>query len=144
ALIVTSDKDLAQLVTERVSLLDTMRQRRMDPAGVVEKFGVPPERIVEYLALMGDSSDNIPGVPLWGKKTAATWLNHYGDLGAIHARVDRSKGKAGENLRDHLGQLETARPLTTLRTGVPPPLALEALAPKPPDTVRLAEIYREL
>ncbi|MDN5873587.1 MAG: DNA polymerase I, partial [Sinobacteraceae bacterium] len=144
ALIVTSDKDLAQLVTERVNLLDTMKQRRMDPAGVVEKFGVPATRIIEYLALMGDSSDNIPGVPLWGKKTAAKWLNHYGDLDAILVHADDIKGKAGQNLRDNLEQLAMARELATIRTDVPLPLQLDALAPQQPDTERLAEIYREL
>ncbi len=141
-LIVTSDKDMAQLVTPRVHLLDTMKNRRLDPAGVVEKWGVPPERIIEYLALVGDTSDNIPGVPLVGPKTAAKWLNEYGTLDALIARADEVKGKAGENLRASLGQIPMAKDLATIRCDVALPMTLDALVPSPPDRERLLGLYR--
>jgi len=141
-LIVTSDKDMAQLVTPRVHLLDTMKNRRLDPAGVVEKWGVPPERIIEYLALVGDTSDNIPGVPLVGPKTAAKWLNEYGDLERLIARADEIKGKAGENLRASLGQIPMAKDLATIRCDVELPMSLDALVPSAPDRPRLLALYR--
>ncbi|MDB5987128.1 MAG: polymerase [Nevskia sp.] len=141
-LIVTSDKDMAQLVTPRVHLLDTMKNRRLDPAGVVEKWGVPPERIIEYLALVGDTSDNIPGVPLVGPKTAAKWLNEYGTLDALIARADEVKGKAGENLRASLGQIPMAKDLATIRCDVELPMSLDALVPTAPDRERLLGLYR--
>ncbi|WP_281783359.1 DNA polymerase I [Sinimarinibacterium flocculans] len=141
-LIVTSDKDMAQLVDERVQLLDTMKNRRLDPAGVVEKFGVPPERIIDYLALMGDTVDNIPGVPGVGPKTAAKWLNEYGTLDDIVARADEIKGKVGENLRAHLDRLPLARQLTEIKCDVALPLTLDELAPRAPDAARLAALYR--
>src|SRR6185312_16062304 len=87
-------------------------------AGVIEKFGVPPERIVDYLALMGDSIDNIPGVPKCGPKTAAKWLNEYGSLDEVIARADEVKGKIGENLRAALPQLPLSRQLATIKTDV--------------------------
>ncbi|MDR3414821.1 MAG: DNA polymerase I [Nevskia sp.] len=141
-LIVTSDKDLAQLVNGRIGLLDTMKNRRMDPAGVVEKFGVPPERIVDYLALVGDTSDNIPGVPLVGPKTAAKWLNEYGTLDALVQRAGEVKGKAGENLRASLAQIPTARDLATIRCDVELPVRYGDLKPKVPDRDRLEQLYR--
>jgi len=141
-LIVTSDKDMAQLVTPRVHLLDTMKNRRLDPAGVVERWGVPPERIVEYLALVGDTSDNIPGVPLVGPKTAAKWLNEYGTLDALIARAGEIKGKAGENLRASLGQIPMAKDLATIRCALELPMSLDALVPSAPDRERLLGLYR--
>ncbi len=141
-LIVTSDKDLAQLVNARISLLDTMKSRRMDPAGVVEKFGVPPERIIDYLALVGDTSDNIPGVPLVGPKTAAKWLNEYGSLDVLMQQADQVKGKAGENLRASREQIPLSRRLATIRCDVPLPLRYDELQPKAPDKARLAQLYR--
>lgn len=141
-LIVTSDKDMAQLVTPRVHLLDTMKNRRLDPAGVVEKWGVPPERIIEYLALVGDTSDNIPGVPLVGPKTAAKWLNEYGDLEQLIARSDEIRGKAGENLRASLGQIPMTKNLATIRCDIELPMSLDALVPSVPDRPRLLELYR--
>ena len=142
-LIVTSDKDMAQLVNERVKLVDTMKNRVMDPAGVVEKFGVPPERIVDYLALIGDTSDNIPGVPGVGPKTAAKWLNEYGSLEQIIARAAEIKGKVGDNLRAALPQIPMSHDLATIRCDVALPMSLEALVPGAPDTEKLAAIYRE-
>ena len=141
-LIVTSDKDLAQLVNQRVSLLDTMKSRRLDPAGVVEKFGVPPERIIEYLALIGDTSDNIPGVPLVGPKTAAKWLTEHGSLDAILEHATDIKGKAGENLRASLPQIPLSRQLATIRCDVELPLRYDQLKPGAPDTARLIQLTR--
>ncbi len=141
-LIVTSDKDMAQLVNERVKLVDTMKNRVMDPAGVVEKFGVPPERIVDYLALIGDTSDNIPGVPSVGPKTAAKWLNEYGSLDAIIAAASDIKGKVGEKLRDALPQIPMSHDLATIRCDVELPMSLEELVPSAPDFDKLATIYR--
>ncbi len=141
-LIVTGDKDMAQLVDERVHLLDTMKNRRMDPAGVVEKFGVRPEQIIDYLALMGDTVDNVPGIPSVGPKTAAKWLVEFGSLAAIIAQADTIKGKVGEKLREHLHQLPMARELTTIRCDAPLPLTLDELRPRAPDFTRLAALYR--
>ena len=114
----TGDKDFAQLVGPRVTLVNTMSRSRLDREGVVEKFGVPPERIVDYLALMGDSIDNIPGVPKCGPKTAAKWLNEYGSLDDVIARAGDVGGKIGENLRAALPQLPLSRQLATIKTDV--------------------------
>jgi len=143
-LIVTGDKDMAQLVDDRVKLLDTMKGRTLDAAAVVEKFGIPPERIVEYLALVGDTSDNIPGVPLVGPKTAAKWLNQYGSLDRLVAQAGDVPGKAGENLRASLGQIPLARELATIRCDVALPLTLDDLVPGAPDTAKLAALYRRM
>lgn len=141
-LIVTSDKDMAQLVNDRVKLVDTMKNRVMDPAGVIEKFGVPPARIVDYLALIGDTSDNIPGVPSVGPKTAAKWLNEYGSLDAIIANAAEIKGKVGEKLRDAIPQIPMSHDLATIRCDVALPLTLEQLVPGPADKPTLAAIYK--
>ncbi|HEY0974691.1 MAG TPA: DNA polymerase I [Solimonas sp.] len=143
-LIVTGDKDMAQLVNERVSLLDTMKNVRLDPAGVVEKFGVPPSGIVDYLALMGDTSDNIPGVPGVGPKTAAKWLGEHGTLDAVMAGADAVKGKAGENLRASLHFLPLSRRLATIRCDLDLPVALDSLRPQPADQEKLVALYRRL
>ncbi|HNE00815.1 MAG TPA: 5'-3' exonuclease H3TH domain-containing protein, partial [Plasticicumulans sp.] len=130
--IATGDKDLAQLVDARITLLDTMKrdgqETVLDHDGVIAKFGVPPAGIVDLLALMGDSVDNIPGVPGVGPKTAAKWLAEHGSLAALVAAADGIKGKAGEALRAHLAQLDLARQLATIRCDVPLPFGLEALA----------------
>ncbi|MEM7101045.1 MAG: DNA polymerase I [Pseudomonadota bacterium] len=114
----TGDKDMAQLVTDHVTLVNTMTDTTMDADGVVEKFGVAPAQIIDYLALMGDTVDNIPGVPKVGPKTAAKWLNQFGSLDEIIARADEVKGKVGENLRDSLEQLPLSRELTTIKCDV--------------------------
>jgi len=114
----TSDKDLAQLVDEQVTLVDTMNNSLMDIAGVEKKFGVKPEQIVDYLALVGDTSDNIPGVQGVGPKTAAKWLGQFGDLDVLMQRAGEIKGKAGERLRDALEQLPLSRGLATVKTDV--------------------------
>lgn len=143
-LIVTGDKDMAQLVGERVHLLDTMKNKRLDRAGVIEKFGVPPEQIIDYLALMGDSSDNIPGVPGVGPKTAAKWLAEYGSLAAIKQQAAAIKGKVGDSLRASLGHLDLSYELATIRCDVPLPVTVEQLVPRARDTARLIALYRKL
>ncbi len=117
-LISTGDKDMAQLVDEQVTLINTMSNTLLDPAGVVGKFGVPPERIIDYLALVGDTSDNIPGVPKVGPKTAAKWLNEYGSLDEIIDHAEEIKGKVGESLRASLDTLALSRQLATIRCDV--------------------------
>ena len=143
-LIVTSDKDMAQLVNARVHMLDTMKNRRMDPAGVVEKFGVPPERIIDMLALMGDTSDNIPGVPGVGPKTAAKWLTEYGSLDALVASADKVGGKVGEAFRAHLEQLPMAKDLATIRCELKLPVTIADLVPGATNKDKLAVIYKRL
>ena len=99
-IISSGDKDLTQLVNKHVNMVDTMKDVVYDHDGVMAKFGVPPERIIDYLTLVGDTSDNIPGVPKVGPKTAVKWLQQYGTLDEIIANADDIKGKVGENLRD--------------------------------------------
>ncbi len=114
----TGDKDFAQLVRPGITLVNTMTNTTTDTAGVVEKFGVRPDQIVDYLALMGDSVDNIPGVEKCGPKTAAKWLGEYGSLDAVIANADKVGGKIGENLRKALPQLPLSRELATIRIDV--------------------------
>lgn len=111
----TGDKDLAQLVTDQTTLVNTMSETRMDRQGVQEKFGVRPEQIVDFLALTGDQSDNIPGVDKCGPKTAAKWLQSYGDLDGVMSHADEFGGKIGENLRSALEILPLSRALATVR-----------------------------
>lgn len=118
-LISSSDKDLAQLVNEHVTLVNTMSDTHLNPDGVEEKFGVRPERIIDLLTLTGDKVDNIPGIDGVGPKTAAKWLNQHGDLDGVIAAADSIKGKAGERLRAGLEQLPLSRELVTIRTDVP-------------------------
>ncbi len=143
-LIVSGDKDLAQLVTEQVHILDTMKNRRMDPAGVVEKFGVAPERIIDYLALMGDASDNIPGVPGVGEKTAAKLLREHGTLEGVIAAAADIKGRLGENLRASLDTIPLARDLATIRVELDLPVGLDDLAPGEPDHEQLDAFHTRL
>lgn len=140
----TSDKDMAQLVGPHITLVNTMSDTVLDRDGVMAKFGVPPERIVDYLALIGDSSDNIPGVPKVGPKTAAKWLSEYGSLDAVVAKADDISGKVGESLRSHLDQLELSRRLATIRTDVPLHLDAEQLRGRPRDIPKLREWYTRL
>lgn len=143
-LIVTGDKDMAQLVNERVKLLDTMKNRTQDVAGVIEKFGVRPDQIIDYLALMGDSSDNIPGVEGVGPKTAAKWLTEYGTLDAVIQNADKIGGKIGEKLRAALHTLPMCKQLTTIRCDVPLPVTLESLKPGEQDNAKLAALYQRM
>ncbi len=112
----TGDKDLAQLVNERVSLINTMSNEALDVAGVKAKFGVPPERIVDYLALVGDTVDNVPGVDKVGPKTAVKWLAEHDSLDGVIAAADRVGGAVGENLKKALDWLPLGRKLVTVAT----------------------------
>lgn len=138
----TGDKDLAQLVTPQVTLVNTMSNERLDVAGVEAKFGVPPERITDYLALVGDTADNIPGVQKVGPKTAAKWLQTYGDLDGVIAHADEVKGVAGENLRAHLDFLPLGHTLATVKTDVILPLTLNEMNAQPENPETLREIFR--
>ncbi|MBP0621803.1 DNA polymerase I [Cupriavidus consociatus] len=112
----TGDKDLAQLVNDRVTLVNTMSGEVLDPPGVAAKFGVPPERIIDYLSLIGDAVDNVPGVPKVGPKTAVKWLAEHGSLDGVMAAAPGMKGVVGENLRNTLDWLPMARQLVTVKT----------------------------
>jgi DNA polymerase-1 len=140
----TGDKDMAQLVNGNIILENTMFDVRLDREGVLAKFGVPPERIIDYLALVGDSSDNIPGVPKVGPKTAAKWLQHYGSLDEIIAQADSISGKVGENLRASLEQIPLSRQLATIRCDLALPLTPEQLACAEPDRVTLRERLKQM
>ncbi len=140
----TGDKDMAQLVDRHVTLVNTMSRSVLDPEGVHGKFGVPPERIIDLLALMGDSSDNIPGVPKVGPKTAAKWLDAYGSLDEVIAHAGEIKGKVGESLRDHLDILGLSRELATIRCNVELEIGPRDLQPRQPDVEQLREWYTRL
>jgi len=139
----TSDKDMAQLVGDHVGLVNTMSGSHLDRAGVKDKFDVWPEQIIDYLALVGDSSDNIPGVPRVGAKTAAKWLNQFGDVDTIIAEAGTIKGKVGESLRDHIEQLELSRELATIRQDVELDVTPDELEPAKADTNALRKLYRK-
>ncbi len=143
-LICTGDKDMAQVVDDRINLIDTMSDTYYDRQAVVEKFGVPPERINDYLALIGDTVDNIPGVPKVGPKTAAKWLQQYDSLDEIIVHADEIGGKVGENLRASLKQLSLARELTTIKRDVPLDKAPKELKREQPDETRLRELYTRM
>ena len=140
-LVSTGDKDMAQLVGDNVTVVNTMTGIVLDREGVKKKFDVYPEQIVDYLALVGDSSDNIPGVPRVGAKTAARWLNEYGTVDAIIANADKVGGKVGESLRENVNQLKLSRELATIRQDVPLPFNADELLRARPDTERLRELY---
>jgi DNA polymerase-1 len=140
----TGDKDLAQLVCPHVTLVNTMSNEKLDAAGVTGKFGVPPERIVDYLALTGDAVDGVPGVDKVGPKTAVKWLNQYGTLDNVIANASNITGAVGENLRRALDFLPLGRKLLTVVCDLPLPLQVTELMPQPPDTARLAELYAHL
>jgi len=137
----TGDKDMAQLVTKYVSLVNTMTDTAMDEAGVEEKFGVRPDQIIDYLALMGDTADNIPGVPKVGPKTAAKWLGIYDTLDGLIAKADEIKGKVGESLRDSLEQLPLSRALTEIKRDVELAHSVEELVASEPDVDALLELF---
>ncbi|MEM9058233.1 MAG: DNA polymerase I, partial [Pseudomonadota bacterium] len=143
-LISTGDKDMAQLVNEHVTLVNTMSDTTLDPDGVEKKFGVRPTQIVDYLALVGDSIDNIPGIPRVGAKTAAKWLGLYDDIDGIVANAEAIKGKVGESLREHLEQLPLSRALATIKTDVELDATPAELARGEPDNDRLRAIYTRL
>ena len=142
-LISTSDKDMAQLVDGSITLINTMSNSSLDRAGVKAKFDVYPEQIIDYLALVGDSSDNIPGIEKVGPKTAAKWLGQYGTLDNLVAHAAEISGKVGENLRAGLATLELSRKLATIRTNIEVPLSSEQLIPDAPDVEKLRELYSQ-
>jgi len=141
-LISTGDKDLAQLVDEQITLINTMDDTKLDPAGVLIKFGVPPERIIDYLTLVGDSVDNVPGVPMVGPKTACKWLSTYGSLDEVIAHAADISGKVGDNLRAALEQLPLSRRLVTVMRDIETGIHPEQLTLAPPDEARLTELFQ--
>jgi DNA polymerase-1 len=143
-LISTGDKDMAQLVGPNVELLNTMSNTRLDRIGVKAKFDVFPEQIVDYLALVGDTSDNIPGITSVGPKTAAKWLNQYQTLDALIAHAAEITGKVGDNLRNELPMLELSRKLATIDTTLALDVTAEQLSPGAPDVPRLRELYSRM
>ncbi|PKO47390.1 MAG: DNA polymerase I [Betaproteobacteria bacterium HGW-Betaproteobacteria-22] len=146
-IISTGDKDISQLVNTHVTVVNTMRDafrktdEILDIAGVENKFGIPPHLMVDYLILIGDTSDNVPGVEKVGPKTAVKWLTQYGSLDNIIAHADEIKGVVGENLRKALAWLPTARELITIRCDVGIQENLTDLAPQPPDKTTLAALF---
>jgi DNA polymerase I len=140
-IISTGDKDLAQLVDEHVTLINTMSNERLDVAGVQAKFGVPPSRIVDYLTLVGDAVDNVPGVEKVGPKTAVKWLSQYESLDGVIANAAAITGVVGENLRKAIDWLPTGKQLVTIKTDVPTHLSIADLALKPPERDKLRELY---
>jgi DNA polymerase-1 len=140
-LVSTGDKDLAQIVDAHVTLVNTMSNEVLDEAGVQEKFGVPPERIADYLALVGDAVDNVPGVTKVGPKTAGKWLASHGSLDGVMATASEIGGVAGENLRAALDFLPLGKKLVTVRCDLDLPVRVEDLASRPPERARLAELF---
>lgn len=141
-LISTGDKDLAQLVNRHVTLINTMTDVTMDEAGVIDRFGVRPDQIVDYLALVGDTSDNIPGVPKVGPKTAVKWLDRYQTMQGVIDHADEVGGKVGENLRACLDQLPLSYQLATIKLDVD--ISIDELAPGLVDSAALLELFTEL
>ena len=145
----SGDKDLAQLVTPHITIIDTMNGKRRDVAGVTEEFGVPPHLMIDYQTLVGDAVDNVPGVHKVGPKTAAKWLQEFGSLDNIVANADKIKGAAGENLKQALAWLPTGRQLLTIKTDcalqdhIPGLPGLAALATVEPDLTKLKTFYEQ-
>ena len=144
AVIASTDKDLAQVVNDSITMRDEQNELDLGPEQILEKFGVSPGQIVDFLALVGDSADNIPGVRLVGKITAAKWLAKYGSLDAILQNSHEIKGKAGENLRNAVEQIELSTKLVTLRRDVDVGLELEDLAISDPNKKELYKLYSRL
>jgi DNA polymerase-1 len=140
----TGDKDLAQLVNRHVRLVNTMNNEVLDEAGVLNKFGVAPDRIVDYLTLIGDTVDNVPGVPKVGPKTAVKWLTQFGSLEAIVAQAADIGGAVGENLRQHMDFLPLGKKLVTVVCDLPLPQTITELVATPRDAETLATLYRTL
>ena len=143
-IISTGDKDIAQLVNPQVTLINTMSNEILDEGGVLAKFGIPPVRMLDYLALVGDTADNIPGVEKVGPKTALKWLAQYGTLDNIITHASEIGGVVGENLRKSLDWLDKSRELLAIKCDVALPIELHSLGLKPQDTAKLAELYERL
>ena len=142
-LISTGDKDMAQLVNEHVTLINTMTDTLMDQSGVIDKFGVRPDQIIDYLALVGDTSDNIPGVPKCGPKTAVKWLAEFGSVNGVIENAGAIKGKVGEYLRESLAMLPLSYQLATIKLDVDLDCHIDDLVATEPDVVGLREIFTE-
>ena len=142
--IMSGDKDLAQLVGKRVRLIDSMKGETYDTAGIKSRFGVAPEQIVDYLTLVGDAVDNVPGVPKVGPKTATRWLETYRTLDNLVAHAEDIKGKVGDNLRHFLEQLPVSRQLVTIKTDVELDVTPKDLIQSTPDEDRLRELFSRL
>ena len=144
AVIVSGDKDFFQLVGDGVTVLDPHKKLEYTPEGVKEKFGVPPDRVIEVLGLMGDASDNVPGVPGIGKKTATTLITEYGTIEEVLAHVDEISGqKRRQNLREYADEAFASRSLVTIDTEAPVGVTLDDLARVPPDVDRITAFLRE-
>ena len=141
SIVSTGDKDMAQLVNDYVTLVNTMSDETLDETGVTEKFGVPPNRIIDYLTLIGDTVDNVPGVPKCGPKTAVKWLSEYDSLDNLVAHADAIKGVVGDNLRAARDWLPQARALITIKTDVALPFELESLTLQPRDVDTLRPLF---
>ncbi len=141
--VATADKDFAQLVTEGVTLVNTMSNTQLDTAGVQEKYGVRPDQFIDYLALVGDAVDNVPGVPGCGPKTAAKWLQHWGTLDALLAHAESVTGKVGEALRAARDFLPIGRDLVTIRTDCALPVTIDALTLTEPDSAAVTALAIE-
>lgn len=141
-LISTGDKDMAQLVNDRITLINTMTNKTFDRKAVIEKFGVPPERMIDYLALMGDTVDNVPGVEKVGPKTACKWLALYDSLDGVVAHADDIKGKVGENLRAALERLPLSKALVTIRLDMDLPVDIADLKRAPADNQALRDYFQ--
>ncbi|URQ68224.1 DNA polymerase I [SAR86 cluster bacterium] len=143
-MISTGDKDMTQLVCDNVSVVNTMSGELLDENGVMNKFGVGPELITDYLALIGDKSDNVPGVDKVGPKTAVKWLNEYKNIEGIKKNAESIGGKVGENLRSSIETLDLAHELVKIKTDVPLEITIEDLAVSESDAEQLSEVYKEL
>ncbi|MDA8561933.1 DNA polymerase I [Gammaproteobacteria bacterium] len=143
-LISTSDKDLAQLVNDNISLVNTMSNTTLTTDKVIEKFGIPPNLIIDYLSLTGDTSDNIPGIPNVGPKTAVKWLKEYGNLDGVILNANNIKGKVGENLRSNLNQLNLAKELVTIKKDISLDFDIKDLKLQQPNNHDLIKIYEDL
>ena len=143
-IISTGDKDIAQLVNSNITLVNTMSNEVLDEANVLAKFGVPPERILDYLMLIGDTADNVPGVHKVGPKTAVKWLAQYGSLDNIIVHADEIKGVVGDNLRKAFDWFDTARQLITIKCDVELPVGIADLESKSQDTEQLILLYEQL
>ncbi|WP_111498068.1 DNA polymerase I [Marinobacter bohaiensis] len=139
----TGDKDMAQLVSEHVTLINTMTETAMDRDGVKDKFGITPEQIIDYLALVGDKVDNIPGVEKCGPKTAVKWLEQYETLENLVEHADEVKGKIGENLRNAVEQLPLSKELATIKTDVELAFGIQDVKPDDADNDKLLALFRE-
>ncbi len=143
-LVSTGDKDLAQLVNDKVTLINTMTNELLDTESVEVKFGVGPDRIIDYLALMGDKSDNIPGVPSVGPKTAVKWLQEYGSMEGIIENADAIGGKVGEKLRENIDLLRLSYELATIKMDVELDVKIPELVAGAEDQQKLHELFTEM